>query len=193
MAPARRRIADVRQRTAHLVYPQEVIAAALASIFLGVVATLGDFAWAYFNVRHRPAYGLIHGAAFCLAIGAAIGVRTGKILPASMAGPVVGVIAAASFYLLAPALGMRAMFPAWMLFWILFALLQRWLRDEPLGRTLTRGLAAAVLSGLAFYAISGIWTEREPGGPNYVRNLLSWTFAFFPGFAALFFDRRRIV
>ena len=163
-----------------------MIAAAIASIFLGAIATLGDFAWAYFKVGHRPLYGLIHGAAFCLAIGAAIGVRTGRLVPASIAGPVIGVVAAAFFYLLAPLFQMSAMFPAWMLFWICFALLQRWLRDEPLGRAVARGLAAAILSGLAVWAISGIWTDRAPGGPNYVRNFLSWTFAFFPGFAALF-------
>jgi len=50
-----------------------------------------------------------------------------------------------------------------------------------------RGLAAAVLSGAAFYLISGIWTNRAPGAPNYLRHFLSWTFAFFPGFLSLFF------
>ena len=46
-------------------------------------------------------------------------------------------------------------------------------------------------TGLAFYAISGIWTRPSPDGPNYVRNFLSWTFAFLPGFAALFARYRR--
>jgi hypothetical protein len=164
-----------------------LIAALAASLFLGVVATLGDFVWAYWNVRHTKVYGVIHGAVFCLAIGAAIGVRSGKIVPATLAGPLVGVLAAGVFYMLVPMMRMAAMFPAWMLFWICFALLQRQLRTEPLGRAIVRGLAAAVLSGAAFYLISGIWTDRAPDGPNYVRNFLSWTFAFFPGFATLFF------
>ena len=47
-----------------------------------------------------------------------------------------------------------------------------------------RGLLAAVLSGAAFYLVSGMWTDHSTP-PNYLRNLASWTFAFFPGFAAL--------
>jgi hypothetical protein len=158
-----------------------------ASLFLGVVATLGDFVWAYWKVRHTTLYGVIHGAVFCLAIGAAIGVRTGRVVPAAVAGPFVGVLAAAVFYLLVPTLRMAAMFPAWMLFWVCFALLQRQLREEPMGRAVARGLAAAVLSGVAFYMISGIWTGGSAAAPNYLRNFLSWTFAFFPGFLSLFF------
>jgi hypothetical protein len=165
-----------------------LMAALAASLFLAVVATLGDFVWAYWNVRHTTLYGVIHGAVFCLAIGSAIGVRTRRLIPAAAAGPLVGVLAAAVFYALAPAMRMAAMFPAWMLFWICFALLQRYLREEPMGRAIARGLAAAILSGGAFYLVSGIWTDRAPGGPNYLRNFFSWTFAFFPGFLSLFFD-----
>jgi hypothetical protein len=175
-----------------LIYAWRVLTSALAAaLALGVVATLGDFVWEYWNLRHTPVYGVIHGAVFCLAIGAAIGLRAGRLAPALAAGPLVGALAAGVFYMLAPAMRMSAMFPAWMLFWICFALVQRQLRPEPLGRAIARGLAAAILSGLAFYAISGIWTDRSPGGPNYLRNFLSWTFAFFPGFAALFFTAFR--
>jgi hypothetical protein len=161
-------------------------AALIASALLAVVATLGDFVWEYWNVRHTALYGVIHGAVFCLAIGAAIGVRAGRPLPGILAGPLIGVLAAGVFYMLAPALRMNAMFPAWMLFWICFAFLQRQLRDEPAGYAIARGVAGAVLSGIAFYLVSGIWTDRAPGDPNYLRNLLSWAFAFFPGFASLF-------
>ncbi len=167
-------------------YPRRMRAAIAAAVFLGIVATSGDFVWEHWNIRHTMLYGVIHGAVFCLAIGAAIGLRAGRVAPAIVAGPLVGVLAAGVFYLLAPMMRMRAMFPAWMLFWVCFALLQRQLRREPAGHAIARGLAAAVLSGIAFYLVSGIWTDRAPGGPNYLRNLLSWTFAFLPGFAALF-------
>jgi hypothetical protein len=160
--------------------------ALIASALLAVVATLGDFVWDYWNIRHTATYGVIHGAVFCLAIGAAIGVRAGRPGAGMVAGPLIGILAAGVFYMLAPALRMNAMFPAWMLFWICFAFLQRQLRDEPAWRALVRGLAAAVLSGIAFYLVSGIWTDRAAGGPDYLRNLLSWVFAFFPGFASLF-------
>ncbi|MGH9374187.1 MAG: hypothetical protein ACRD15_21950, partial [Vicinamibacterales bacterium] len=102
-------------------------------------------------------------------------------------GPLIGVLAAASFYALAPWFGYYAMFPAWMFFWMCFALLQRSLqRERTWGPTIARGLTAAVLSGVAFYAISGIWIHPPSGGPNYLYNFGAWSFAFCPGFAALF-------
>ena len=165
-----------------------LLAALAASVFLGVVATLGDFTWAYWNVRHTTVYGVIHGAVFCLAIGSAIGLRAGRLAPAAVAGPLVGMIAAGVFYMLAPLMRMGAMFPAWMLLWICFALLQRHLKAEPMAHAIARGLAAAVLSGAAFYLISGIWTDRSGAAPNYLRNFLYWTFAFVPGFLSLFFE-----
>lgn len=167
-----------------------MIHAVLAAIALGAIMTVGDFLWEALQIRHRVLFGLIHGAAVCLFIGLAIGLRERRAVPGILGGLLIGVIAAAAFYLLAPWLRFGAMFPAWMLFWLLFALLQAWLRP-PFGphEAVARGLAAALLSGLAFYAISGIWTEHGPGGPNYLRNFLSWSFAFFPGFAMLFVAR----
>jgi hypothetical protein len=165
--------------------------AAIASIVLAAVMTFGDFFWAAMNLRHRVAYGIVHGAAMCLFIGAAIGLRERRVLAGVLAGPLIGVLAACSFYLLAPWFRLAAMFPAWMLFWICFALLQGQLaRERRIAGGIQRGIVAAVLSGVAFYLISGIWTRHDPGGPNYAWNLAAWSFAFFPGFAALFWNRR---
>ena len=47
-------------------------------------------------------------------------------------------------------------------------------------------MAAAVLSGVAFYAISGIWTSHNTESPNYIVNFASWCVAFLPGFMCLF-------
>jgi hypothetical protein len=161
----------------------------VASLALGAVMTLGDIAWAHFGIQHRVVYGVIHGAVMCLCLGLAIGVRCRRPLPALVAGPPIGVAAAASFYVLAPALRWGAMFPAWMLLWVLFALLQQWLdKREAFLPALVRGLAAAVTSGLAFYLVSGMWTS-EHGAPNVARHFASWSFAFFPGFLALFSRR----
>jgi hypothetical protein len=97
------------------------------------------------------------------------------------------VIAAGAFYLLAPWLGMTAMFPAWMLFWILFAILQQRLREgERMSAAVVRGSIAAVLSGLAFYAISGIWTGPSHHDPMLAVRFAAWSFAFLPGFLVLF-------
>jgi hypothetical protein len=165
--------------------------AALAALVLGAASTAGDMLWAGLSLRHRMVYGLLHGALICLAIGAFVGWPARRVASGVAAGPLIGLLAAGVFYLLAPRLGYYAMFPAWMFFWICFALLQRWLRREPAwAPALARGVAAAVVSGAAFYAISGIWTRPAPGGPNYLYHFAAWSFAFFPGFAALFVTPR---
>lgn len=161
-----------------------------AAALLGVVMTAGDFVWAHFAVRHTMWKGIVHGAVMCLFIGAVIGSRAGRIHTGLLAGPLVGVLAALAYYATARALGVGAMLLAWMLFWICFALLQRWLLHGPLRLALLRGVAAAVLSGLAFYAISGIWMRPFRGGPDFAIYFASWTVAFLPGFLALFFTRR---
>jgi hypothetical protein len=166
-----------------------MIFALAASLAMAAVMTLGDFAWAALHIRHRAAYGVIHGATMCLCLGIAIGIRARKPVPAAIAGPLVGVAAAGAFYALAPWLRWGAMLPAWMLLWLLFALLQRQLaRTEGIGVALKRGLLAAVLSGLAFYLISDIWVH-EAAHPSLAVHFAAWTFAFFPGFAALFARR----
>ncbi len=168
--------------------------AVIAAIVLAAVMTFGDWLWAVFNIRHTVTAGLLHGALMCLFLGGAIGLREGRIAAGTLAGPVIGVLAAGVFYLLAPSLRLMAMFPAWMFFWICFALLQIWMRDRRhrnVGAALGVGVLAAVLSGLAFYAISGIWTRHDPSGPNYAWNVAAWTIAFFPGFAVLFWSPAR--
>ena len=166
-----------------------VMLALAAALFLGAVMTAGDFIWEAFGVRHTMTAGLAHGALMCLCIGGIIGMKTGRLVPGLVAGPLIGVLAAGAFYAMASTFGWGAMLPAWMLFWICFALLQHYLMPETLHWALVRGLIAAVLSGLAFYAISGIWTRPAPGGPNYFIHFLSWSFAFLPGFLVLFAGR----
>jgi len=167
-----------------------MIYALVAALVLGAASTFGDVLWAGLSLRHRMAYGLAHGALLCLLIGIIVGFRGGRTRAGALAGPLIGICAAAVFYLLAPRFGYYAMFPAWMFFWICFALLLPILERSSRWRdAFVRGLVAAVLSGLAFFAISGIWTRPPAGGPNYLYNFGAWSFAFLPGFAALFTRR----
>ncbi len=79
-----------------------------------------------------------------------------------------------------------ALLLTWIGMWMTLALLQRWARSNPetVLRALVRGLIAAIGSGLAFWAISGIWTDPTLRTGYGVR-LFYWSFAFLPGFLAL--------
>ena len=163
------------------------VAALVGALLLGALSTFGDFVWARYVSSHRTVFGLAHGTLLLMAVGLYLGVLRGRAALGALAGALVGLLAAASFYALAPLLGYSAMVVSWMALWIGFALVDARLNDRtPFSReVVVRGLAAAVGSGLAFWAISGIWTHPAPGGPRYGYHFLCWTLAFLPGFAAL--------
>ena len=157
-----------------------------SAIFAAVIMTLGDFVWASQLLRHRMAYGLLHGAGLCLALGLALGAPAKKPLTGAIGGLVVGILAAASFYVLAPLMRHSAMFVSWVLLWILLALLDRMLHGgKGVVAALVRGVLAAAGSGLAFYAVSGMWDNWSPQTIDYADHFLRWAFAFLPGFLAL--------
>ena len=70
--------------------------------------------------------------------------------------------------------------------WLALALLIRRAQggEGSAGQAALRGIAAAILSGLTFWAVSGMWTHpaHETG---YGLRLLYWTVAFLPGLLAL--------
>lgn len=168
------------------------VRALVGSLLLAAVATFGDFVWARFHIEHKPLFGLLHGGALCLAIGLYLGSLRRQAARGAVLGLLIGFAAAASFYLLSLFMGYAAMFVCWMGLWAGFGLLDGRGLGEPrssVSAAIARGAMAAVGSGVAFYAISGIWTEHPPGGPNYLRNIVSWTLAFLPGFLALLVRR----
>jgi hypothetical protein len=157
-----------------------------SAIFAAVIMTLGDFVWASQLLRHRMTYGLLHGAGLCLALGLALGVPAKRPLTGAIGGLVVGILSAASFYVLAPVMRYSAMFASWVLLWILLALLDRMLhRGSSVVSALVRGAIASVGSGLAFWAVAGMWDNWNPGAINYADHFVRWAIAFLPGFLAL--------
>jgi hypothetical protein len=169
-----------------------VVLALLSAVFVAIVSTMGDWVWASQLLRHKTWYGLAHGAALCLAMGLALGAPAGRPIVGALGGLVSGVLAAGSFYLLAPLMrgagmsGYSAMYLSWFLLWIFIG----WLDGPVLRRTaaaaaLVRAVIAAVASGLAFYVVSGMWTNWNPATINYLDHLVRWTVAFLPGFLAL--------
>jgi len=161
----------------------------LGALLIAAVSTLGDFIWAGLHLRHRPLYGLGHGILLFLCIGLYLGTLAGRSAAGALGGAVIGLVAAGSFYVLAPVAGYSVMFFAWAFVWLALAILAgRMLRREnPLtwNEVLSRGCFAAIASGVAFYLISGIWRPFNPHGWDYAIHFLSWTVAYLPGFAAL--------
>jgi len=169
----------------------------LASLAMAAASTFADLVWALWIPAHRAVYGLVHGALLFMLLGVVLGAlaarsrtdlsRGALALRGGASELLAGLAGAATFYALFGLIGWAAMFVAWMWLWMLTAFINGWLRgaSETPGFTLARGVAAALLSGVAFWAISGIWLGGSTRNPDYVVNFASWLVAFAPGFACL--------
>lgn len=161
------------------------IAGALA---IAAVSTLGDFIWATWIPRHRPVFGMMHGTLLFLAIGLYLGALARRPARGALVGAVIGLVAAGSFYLLAPVTGMWIMFACWIGAWesltLLHVRLQR--MRVSMKSVVVRATIAALACGAAFYAVSGVWFPVDPTGVDYLWHFGAWTLAYLPGFAALF-------
>lgn len=166
----------------------QALAGALA---LGILSTFGDWLWTHFIPDGAVIPGVIHGAVIFLMLAAVLSWACGtgrawRVLLPSL--PVAGIVVAAAFYPIAMTVGyLPALLITWIAMWLATSLLNNRARGgtEPFSRAFLRGTTAALLSGLAFWAISGIWTQPSPGGPNYLWHFACWSFAFLPGFLSL--------
>lgn len=162
------------------------------ALAIAAVSTVGDFIWATWIPHHRPAYGLIHGTLLFLAIGLFLGVVARRPTAGAVGAGLIGALGTVGFYLIAPLVGFSAMFVMWVAIWIGLGVLVGRLMPGTAGlrADLARGVIAAVVSGAAFYAISGIWRPFNPQGWDYAMHFGAWTIAYLPGFAALLVKRR---
>ncbi len=170
--------------------PRGLLPAVASAAALGAVSTLGDWIWARYLRDGDPVAGVVHGAAIFVVLAVVLGASAGSMratLRLMLALPAVGMLLAAAFYPLAGVAGyLGALIVTWVAMWLSLATLQRWARGsaEPWEHTLPRGVMAAIGSGLAFWAISGIWIDPA-ADPSYLWRFACWSFAFFPGFLAL--------
>jgi hypothetical protein len=168
------------------------VAASIAgALAIAAVSTLGDFIWATWIPRHRPIYGLTHGALLFCSVGLYLGFLGKKPAAGAIAGALIGGLAAGSFYVLAPFVGFSIMFALWFAVWIALGALNEKLNRRPgiIRAATTRGLLAAAAFGVAFYLISGIWFPFHPQGWDYLVHFAGWTAAYFVGFGALLVKR----
>ncbi|HUR19856.1 MAG TPA: hypothetical protein VMZ90_03555 [Vicinamibacterales bacterium] len=165
------------------------------TVFVALVATLGDYVWFEYRVPHTTLNGITHGAALLVAVGLVLGQQRGEMIRGIVGGAVAGVAGALTFYALSGALGyLGALIAAWIFMWIVLAGVSAWVRGRVayLGEWIVPGLIAAVGSGAMFYLVSGIWTDPVRGvSRNYLWHLAAWTLAWGPGIVALTWNHER--
>jgi hypothetical protein len=159
-------------------------------LIAAAVSTASDYVWYEVGVAHRMTAGILTGVVMLLAVGAALGWAAGRLVNGLWLGVVAGLIGALAYYALVPPLGAQtAMISAWASLWIILAVGDgRLLRASRRGwsETLVRGVLAAALSGLAFYAVSGdLWGRAPAGGRNYLLQFARWVVAWAPGIVAI--------
>jgi hypothetical protein len=173
---------------------------ALAGIVaVAAAATLGDFIWYTVGVRHTMLAGITHGALLLTAVGGAIGAASGRLVKGLPLGALAGIGGALSYYVLAALpqpMSEVAMTGAWVVMWLLLAMLDaRWIRQRDTRSTpstLQRGMLAAVGSGLVFaLLVPFLWGRSAGGERNYPLQFVLWSCAWAPGLLALTLHRTR--
>jgi len=162
-------------------------------LFVAAVATFGDYVWFEIGIRHQVTAGALHGAVLLGSVGLVLGWLAGRMLAGLLSGIAAGVGGAAGYYMIASSSQRSETFPAmiaaWAAVWLVLAACDgRILRRPPRAwsEVLIRGGVAAVVGGLAFYAVLGvIWGDRAPGERNYLLQFGAWMVAWAPGILAI--------
>jgi len=170
----------------------------MGKLLLGIavvaaVATAGDYTWYEIGVGHRMLTGIVHGAVLLLAVGGVLGALSGRLVTGLPLGAAAGIAGALMYYGVAPATGgTTAMVVAWAALWIVLAFFDgRILRRVklPTSEIVSRGVLAAVLGAVAFYAmVDVLWGRPPAGGRNYAVQFAAWMIAWAPGILALAAD-----
>jgi hypothetical protein len=162
-----------------------------AAAFLGALSTAGDLIWASYIPDGAIVPGVVHGVIIFVALAVSLGRGTGRRGATRyllLRLPLAGLVIAALFYPLAYVVGyLPALIVSWVVMWLALAIFLSRARGggEAFSVVLARALVAAITSGFAFWAISGIWTDADPESIKVFVRFLQWTLAFLPGFAAL--------
>jgi hypothetical protein len=164
----------------------------LGVLFVALVATAGDAVWYELGVRHRMIAGILHGAALLTAVGAVLGASAGRLVAGLPLGTAAGIGGALIYYAVVAVAGRRsdlmAMIVAWVSVWIILAFLDGLVLRRGTRSTLeivTRGLIAAVIGGLAFYAVLDVIWGSPGAGRHYGVQFLAWAVAWAPGIMAI--------
>ena len=161
--------------------------ALVGSMLLATLSTAADYVWFLDIPRHQVLSGSIHGASLFAALGAYLGWRKGKFVVGLIGGLLSGVLAALSFYALAPIGGYNMMLVSWLLLWIMLAALQTHLdgRLDP-AKAVGRGLITSIAAALGFAVVLfQLYPNWPPETFSVFRHFVAWSMAYLPGLYVL--------
>ena len=166
---------------------QVLTPALIGSLLLATLSTAADYVWFLDIPQHQVLSGSIHGAVLFAALGAYLGWRKGKLAIGLAGGLLSGVIAALSFYALAPIGGYNMMLVSWVLLWVMLAALQTYLDGrldvaKAVGRGVITAIAAAVGFAVVLFQLYRGW---PPETFSVFRHFVAWSMAYLPGLYVL--------
>ena len=161
--------------------------ALVGSLLLAALSTAADYVWFLDIPGHQVTSGSIHGAVLFAALGAYLGWRKGKLVIGLLGGLMSGLIAALSFYVLAPIGGYNVMLVSWLILWILLAALQTYLDGRlDIARALGRGVITAVVAAVGFgIVLFQLYRGWPPERFSFVTHFIAWAIAYLPGLYVL--------
>jgi hypothetical protein len=161
--------------------------ALVGSLLLAVLSTAADYVWFLDIPQHQVTSGSIHGATLFAALGLYLGWRKGKALFGLLGGLVSGLVAALSFYILAPIGGYNMMLVSWLILWIMLAGLQTYLDGRlDLPKAIGRGLITAVVAGIGFgVVLFELYRGWPPQSFSFFKHFIAWAMAYLPGLYVL--------
>ena len=166
---------------------QVLTPALIGSLLLATLSTAADYVW-FLNIpQHQVMSGSIHGAVLFAALGAYLGWRKRKFAVGLAGGLLSGVIAALSFYALAPFGGYNMMLVSWLLLWIMLAALQTYLDGRlDLARAVGRGIITSVAAAVGFAVVLfQLYRGWPPESFSVFRHFVAWSMAYLPGLYVL--------
>jgi hypothetical protein len=161
--------------------------AVFGSLLLAILSTVADYVW-FLNIpQHQVSSGAIHGATLFAALGAYLGFRKGKTGTGALGGLLSGLIAALSFYALAPFGGYNVMLVSWLLLWILLATLQTYLDGRlDMAKAFLRGIITAVVAAIGFgVVLFELYRGWPPQSFPVFKHFIAWSMAYLPGLYVL--------
>jgi hypothetical protein len=160
--------------------------ATFTTLLLAIPSRGAGHVWLQNRPFDLPMTALVVAVALAPA-GLYLGWRKAHAVAGLIGGVVIGVLAAAAIFLVAPVAGVQAVWVAWLLGWLLISVLQSFLDGHlELWRALVRGAAAAAAGAIGFVIVQRqLVVAGLPANLPVFSNFLAWMLAYAPGAALL--------